>query len=153
MIQIQVVSIPQFTQKMKRHFSRESTSLNITAERMEPRGIKVHIFWEGHKILRNLPFTFDWMYCSQKKGKDFAKFRGLVRIYELYRRTEKKTRKCVEWLTCTVEANYWCSNLHFDYGHIYAENCVAHAYKSIVKTEQILEFRVWWNRLHIWKLW
>ena len=31
MIQIQVVSIPQFTQKMKRHFSRESTSLNITA--------------------------------------------------------------------------------------------------------------------------
>ena len=26
MIQIQVVSIPQFTQKMKRHFSRESTS-------------------------------------------------------------------------------------------------------------------------------
>jgi hypothetical protein len=39
MIQIQVVSIPQFTQKMKRHFSRESTSLNITAERMEPRGI------------------------------------------------------------------------------------------------------------------
>ena len=28
--------------------------------------VKVHIFWEGHKILRNLPFTFDCMYCSQK---------------------------------------------------------------------------------------
>ena len=28
--------------------------------------IKVHIFWEGHKILRNLPFTFDCMYCNQK---------------------------------------------------------------------------------------
>ena len=27
---------------------------------------KVHIFWEGHKILRNLPPTFDCMYCSQK---------------------------------------------------------------------------------------
>ena len=27
---------------------------------------KVHIFWEGHKILRNLLFTFDCMYCSQK---------------------------------------------------------------------------------------
>ena len=27
---------------------------------------KVHIFWEGHKILRNLPLTFDCMYCSQK---------------------------------------------------------------------------------------
>ena len=22
--------------------------------------IKVHIFWEGHKILQNLHFTFDW---------------------------------------------------------------------------------------------
>ena len=28
--------------------------------------IKVHIFWEGHIILRNLPLTFDCMYCSQK---------------------------------------------------------------------------------------
>ena len=27
---------------------------------------KVHIFWEGHKILRNCPLTFDCMYCSQK---------------------------------------------------------------------------------------
>ena len=27
---------------------------------------KVHIFWEGHKILRNLPLTCDCMYCSQK---------------------------------------------------------------------------------------
>ena len=36
--------------------------------------LKVHIFWEGHKILRNLPLTFDRMYCSQKLGEDFAKF-------------------------------------------------------------------------------
>ena len=28
--------------------------------------IKVHIFWEGQKILRNLHLTFDCMYCSQK---------------------------------------------------------------------------------------
>ena len=45
---------------------------------------KVHIFWEGHKILRSLPLTFDCMYCSQKLGEDFAKFCGLLRIYELY---------------------------------------------------------------------
>ena len=36
---------------------------------------KVHIFWEGHKILRNLPFTFDCIL--------FAKFCGLLREYEL----------------------------------------------------------------------
>ena len=27
---------------------------------------KVHIFWEGHKILRNLHLTFDWHYTGQK---------------------------------------------------------------------------------------
>ena len=45
---------------------------------------KFHTFWEGHKILRNLPLTFDCMYCSQKLGEDFAKFCGLLRIYKLY---------------------------------------------------------------------
>ena len=41
---------------------------------------KVHIFWEGHKILRNLHLTFDCVYCSQKKVGDFARFFGLLRI-------------------------------------------------------------------------
>ena len=27
---------------------------------------KVHIFWEGHKNFRNLPLTFDCMYCSTR---------------------------------------------------------------------------------------
>ena len=44
---------------------------------------KVHIFWDGHKILQNLHLTFDCMYCSQKLGEDFAKFCGILRIYEL----------------------------------------------------------------------
>ena len=46
--------------------------------------VKVHIFWEGHKILWNLHRTFDCVYRSQIKGIDFAKFCGLLRIYELY---------------------------------------------------------------------
>ena len=33
---------------------------------------KVHIFWEGHKILRNLPLTFDWHYIKVR-GR-FRKF-------------------------------------------------------------------------------
>ena len=45
---------------------------------------KVHIFWEGHKILRNLHQLFDWQYIGQIIGGDFAKFFGLFRIYELY---------------------------------------------------------------------
>ena len=45
--------------------------------------VKVHIFWEGHKILRNLPLTFDYSIYSQKLGEDFTKLCGLLRIYEL----------------------------------------------------------------------
>ena len=42
---------------------------------------KVHIFWEGHKILRNLHRKFDRYYIGQIYGGDFAKFCGLLRIY------------------------------------------------------------------------
>ena len=38
----------------------------------------IHIFWEGHKILRNLHLTFVCMYCRQKQGGDFAKLCGLT---------------------------------------------------------------------------
>ena len=36
------------------------------------------------KFLRNLPLTFDYSKHGQKLGEDFAKFCGLLRIYELY---------------------------------------------------------------------
>ena len=45
---------------------------------------KVHLFWEGHKVLRNLHLTFDNSTYSQKLVEDLAKFCGLLRIYELY---------------------------------------------------------------------
>ena len=44
---------------------------------------KVHIFWEGHKILWNLHQLFEWQYIEQIIGGDFAKFCSLPRIYEL----------------------------------------------------------------------
>ena len=34
--------------------------------------------------MRNLHLTFDYSTYSQKLGEDFAKFCGLLRIYELY---------------------------------------------------------------------
>ena len=45
---------------------------------------KVHIFWEGHKILQNLHRRFDRYNIGQIYGGDFAKNCGLLRIYELY---------------------------------------------------------------------
>ena len=47
------------------------------------QGGKVRIFWEGYKIVRNLHISFDWHNIGQKQGEDFAKFCGLLRIYEL----------------------------------------------------------------------
>ena len=35
-------------------------------------------------FLQTLHLTFDWYYIGQKQGEDFAKFCGLLRIYELY---------------------------------------------------------------------
>ena len=42
--------------------------------------VKVHIFWEGHKILRNLHQLFVLCTASQIIGGDFAKFCGLLRM-------------------------------------------------------------------------
>ena len=50
---------------------------------IEIRCIKVHIFWEGHKILRNLHLRFDWHYIGQIYDGNFAKFCGFLRIYKL----------------------------------------------------------------------
>ena len=58
-------------------------SLSSSPKRMEWITIKVHIFWEGHKVLWNLQCRFDWHYIGQIHGGDFAKFCGLPRIYEL----------------------------------------------------------------------
>jgi hypothetical protein len=46
--------------------------------------VKVHIFWEGQKILRNLHRRFVLCNASQIYRGNFAKFCSLLRIYELY---------------------------------------------------------------------
>ena len=47
------------------------------------RAVKVHIFLEGQKILRNLHRGFDLHSIGQSYGRGLAKFCGLLRIYEL----------------------------------------------------------------------
>ena len=61
---------------------------------------KVHIFWEGHKTLQNLHFTFDWNYIEQIYGGDFAKLCGLLRIHEIYLTICIRSK---EKPVCTVE--------------------------------------------------
>ena len=68
------------------------------------RSVKVHIFWEGHNILRNLHQLFDWQYIGQIIGGDFANFCGLLRIYELYKKYQNMAFS--NWL-------YYVSNRRF----------------------------------------
>ena len=49
---------------IKISFRFQNWSFNNYVEKLRPH-FKVHVFWEGHKILRNLPITFDRMYYSQ----------------------------------------------------------------------------------------
>ena len=68
-----------------------------------PLRLKVHIFWEGHKILRNLHQLFVQCTDSQIIGGDFAKFCGLLRIYELYVEVCRSDFFCQgEW--CLIKA-------------------------------------------------
>ena len=76
---------------------------------------KVHIFWEGHKISRNLNRRFDLYYIGQIYGGDFAKICGLLRIYELYLQKLKlqksyiwrhAVKKGLQTLWCTVRIEF-----------------------------------------------
>ena len=66
------------------HFDRKvriiQKNMNIVKKMLQ---IKIHIFWEGHKILRNLHCRIDRYYIGQIYCGDFAKFCGLLRTYEL----------------------------------------------------------------------
>ena len=42
-------------------------------EKKKNHSPKVHIFWEGHKILQNLHQLFDCQYIGQIIGGDFTK--------------------------------------------------------------------------------
>ena len=72
---------------------------------------KVHIFWEGHKILRNLPLTFDCRgatgaACAHKPGKTpIMAARHRCRRRLLFFKIEVRPRSCRSyniWHPCTI---------------------------------------------------
>ena len=81
---------------------------------------KVHIFWEGHKFLRNLHRRFVLYSNGQIYVGDFAKFCGLLRIYELYKRnnwqialTNKVLSEKKKWCECTWYDKVFTSLISF----------------------------------------
>ena len=58
---------------------------------------KAYIFLEGHTILQNLHRRFILCSNGQIYDGDFAKFCGLLRIYELYNPSNSNVKSvCVE---------------------------------------------------------
>ena len=68
----------------------------VQKDHKSEKSSKIHIFWEGHKILQYLHQLFHWQYIGQIIGGDFEKMCGLLspvweidlpnvllRIYEL----------------------------------------------------------------------
>ena len=53
-------------------FEETYRNYSIT-DQSSPNFVKVHIFWEGHKILRNIHLTFDWHYIQSKVRRRFRK--------------------------------------------------------------------------------
>ena len=46
--------------------------------------------------MRNLHLLFDWHYIRQLISGDFSKFYGLLRIYELYDKSEKNQTQSIQ---------------------------------------------------------
>ena len=76
--------LPSDTMKSKSFWRFRITLFHSSTILRDIFFIKVHIFWEGNKILQNLHQLFDWKCIGQIIGADFAKFCGLLRTYELY---------------------------------------------------------------------
>ena len=76
-------------EKLFSFFTIGLTITNLASIQKILHSIKVHIFWKGHKILRNLHQLFVLCTASQIIGGDFAKLCGLLRIYELYQRKKR----------------------------------------------------------------
>ena len=61
---------------------------NLLTRQRHTKFFKVHTFWEGRKILRNLHLTTVYT-VVKSKVKIWQNFCGLLRIYELYPWTQK----------------------------------------------------------------
>ena len=76
------VSCPECDKKYPQNFLKRHMKSAHENSQLDELDGKVHIFWEGHKILRNLHQLFVLLF-SQMIGGDFEKFCVLLRIYEL----------------------------------------------------------------------
>ena len=82
------------------YWNRKDSSLFTKLETFSVNWLlkgKVHIFWEGHKILQNLHQLFDWQYTGQIIGGDFAKGPG----------AKKATRKSPGYFNQILNFESW----------------------------------------------
>ena len=66
------IQVTSSFREWKKILQRSSLQGNLL-KGIDKKPIKVHIFWEGHKILQNLHRRFDRFYIGQIYSGDFAK--------------------------------------------------------------------------------
>ena len=85
--QYEVIISPKLQQKYGKDFCPEIPNSIFYVSDSSLSHYIYHIFWEGQNFLQNLHLRFALCRASQIYGGDFAKFCGLLRIYELYLHT------------------------------------------------------------------
>ena len=111
---------------------------------------KVHILWEGHKILWNIHCRFVLCSASQIYGGDFTKFIGVIKIYELY-------NKLIFWIPLLSPHPLWalcsvwdCSSwFHKNFRRVYSHKLEQSLCFWFLIRENILKFRTNWGQLKI----
>ena len=64
-LKIERIRLYKYTLKVSKS-RKQFMASSLLPKKNKKIDFKVHIFWEGHKILRNLYLTFDWHYIGQK---------------------------------------------------------------------------------------
>ena len=104
---------------------------------------KVHIFWEGYTILRNIHRRYVLFSASQIYGGDFAKFFGLFRIYELY----PVHRQECSW----EKLSRYESNNHFEFWCIMMAPSYFHVMGTKIQSLFAILLKKW--TLNVWSNW
>ena len=117
---------------------------------------KVHTFWEGHNILRNLHRRFVLCSASQIYGGDFAKFCGLLRIYELLCIVLHSTVQLKIFFSCSKCSGPKISHYSNLNSSLYSNNCrLAQEFPNYSFDSSRSSFNPWfsiWARLEVFAI-
>ena len=129
------------------------------------RNYKVHIFWEGHEILRSLHLTFHWHYIGRSKVKtsqDFVAFSEYMNFKPQPSRWRHRCQRCClgggngrnEW---TAKAQLKLTLILQYSGQIYVmwsdglTQLSKHVYRIVFKRDHSIKLSKWFESRHVFE--